>query len=229
MNDLSKFRMRTVSEAEYEKLLAASDVIEQDGHGIKVVRLPDGNFLKTFWVRRWFSSRWIYPEWLRFTLHAEALRRRGIPTVEVLQTLRIPHLKRTGVMYRPLPGCTLRQVAAGGMFDAALAERLGGFIARLHRKGVHFHSLHLGNVLLCPDGAFGLIDISNMKIFPWPLWANTRIRNFAHLVRDPGDATLFADAVGTALLKGYSEGTNSGRTRYLRGRIRDRYGALRND
>jgi hypothetical protein len=205
--------MRRISRSEYEKLLAQSEIIEQDGHGVKVIRLPDGNFLKTFWVRRWVSSRWIYPEWLRFILHAGALKRRGIPAVTVLESLRIPHLKRTAVIYCPLEGRTVRQAAADGEFDGLLAERLGRFVATLHRHGIHFHSLHLGNVLLCPDGTFGLIDISNMRIYPWPLWANTRMRNFIHLFRYPEDLQILTEAGIRCFMDGYLEGQSAPRIR----------------
>jgi hypothetical protein len=203
--------MRTLSNDQYDALLMQSGIIEKDRHGIKVVRLPDGNFLKTFWYRHRISSRRLYPEWLRFVLHAGALKRREIPTVTVLESVRIPHLQRTAVIYQPLPGRTLRQVAADGEFDAALAGRLGRFVAQLHRKGVHFHSLHLGNVLLCSDGTFGLIDISDMKIFPWPLWANTRMRNFIHLFRYPEDLSVLTGAGIQSFMDGYLKGQTSRR------------------
>jgi hypothetical protein len=64
----------------------------------------------------------------------------------------------------------------------------------------------LGNVLLCPDGRFGLIDISSMKIFPWPLWANTRMRNFVHLFRYPQDLQILTDAGLRNFMDGYSDG-----------------------
>jgi tRNA A-37 threonylcarbamoyl transferase component Bud32 len=205
--------MRTVLKSEYDALLDGAEIIEQDGHGVKVVRLSDGRFLKTFWHRRLLSSRRIYPEWLRFVLHAGALKRRGIPTVTVLESLRIPHLKRTALIYRPLEGRTLRQVAAVQGFSPGLARDLGQFMARLHRQGVHFHSLHLGNVLLCPDGIFGLIDVSNMRIFPWPLWANTRMRNFIHLFRYPEDLQILTNAGIRWFMEGYLAERSSRRTR----------------
>jgi serine/threonine protein kinase len=186
--------MRTLSNDQYDALLMQSDVIEKDRHGIKVVRLSDGNFLKTFWYRHRISSRRLYPEWLRFVLHAGALKRREIPTVTVLESVRIPHLQRTAVIYQPLPGRTLRQVAADGEFDASLAEKLGRFVAQLHRKGILFRSLHLGNILLGPDGNLGLIDLSDMIIRPWPLLPNTRMRNFIHLFRYEGDFKILVRA-----------------------------------
>jgi len=205
--------MRTVLKSEYDTLLNGGEILEQDGHGVKVVRLPDGRFLKTFWYRRLLSSRRIYPEWLRFVLHAGALKRRGIPTVTVLESLRVPHLKRTALIYRPLEGRTLRQVAAVRDFSPGLARDLGQFMARLHRRGIHFHSLHLGNVLLCSDGSFGLIDVSNMRIFPWPLWANTRMRNFIHLFRYPEDLQVLTDTGIWFFMDGYLSERSSRRTR----------------
>jgi hypothetical protein len=203
--------MRTLSNDQYDALLMQSDVIEKDRHGIKVVRLPDGSFLKTFWYRHRISSRRIYPEWLRFVLHAGALKRRGIPTVTILQIIRIPHLKRTGVIYRPLEGRTLRQVHASGDFDEKLAGRLGGFFAQLHRRGVVFRALHFGNVLLCPDGRFGLIDISDMKVFPCSLAVRTRMRNFVHLFRYPDDLRILTGAGIQSFIDGYLEGQASRR------------------
>lgn len=203
--------MRTLSKSGYDELLARSEIIEKDRHGIKVVRLSDGNYLKTFWYRHRISSRRLYPEWLRFVLHAGALKRRGIPTVTVIESVRIPHLCRTGVIYRPLAGQTLRQVAGAGGFSVVLAVQLGAFIAGLHRKGVHFHSLHMGNVLLCPDGTLGLIDIASMKIFPWPLGANTRMRNFIHLFRYPQDLQALTEAGIQSFMNGYLQEQSSSR------------------
>lgn len=171
----------------------------KDGHGVKVLKMPDGDFVKTFVCKHRVSSRRIYPEWLRFSKNAQALSRRGIPTVKVLSTIRIPHLKRTGVIYRPLPGKMFRAVE----LDADLARRLGAFIARLHQSGVHFRSLHLGNVLLCDNGELGLIDISDMKCFPWPLLTSTRMRNFTHLFRYAEDLASLKTAGLSAFQEGY--------------------------
>ena len=195
--------MRTILKPEYEEMLQGGDILEKDQHGVKVVRLEDGLFLKTFWFRHKISSRRIFPEPLRFLLHERALKKRQIPTITMIDRVQIPHLNRTGVLYDPLPGRTLRQVAAAGEFDAALAGRLGSFVATLHQKGIHFHSLHLGNVLLCPNEEFGLIDISDMKTFPWPLFVATRKRNFNHLFRYEQDLKTVRDAGFQEFINGY--------------------------
>jgi hypothetical protein len=206
--------MRTLSKSGYEELLARSEIVEKDRHGVKVVRLSGGNYLKTFWYRRLISSRRIYPEWLRFVLHAGALRRRNIPTVTVLETLRIPHLKRTAVIYAPLEGRTLRQAQKAGDFDSAFAGRLGRFIAALHRQGIDFHSLHMGNILQCPDQTYGLIDISNMRIVPWPLSSAARLRNFNHLFRYSNDLRILTEAGIQEFIAGYMEACSSPQLRH---------------
>ncbi len=198
--------MRTLSKIEYEELLRQSEIIEQDGYGVKVIRMPDGNFLKTFWLRRVFTSRRIFPEWLRFKQNAAGLHRRKIPTVTVLETLRIPHLNRTAVIYIPLEGQTIRQLAAAGGISGGLIFRLGKFIAELHRQGIYFRSLHFGNVLLCPDGNFGLIDISNMKTIPWALGFTARRRNFVNLFRYSQDLEVLHRTGIQNFIDGYLNG-----------------------
>ncbi len=185
-------------------LLAQAEILEKDGYGIKVIRLLGGNFLKTFWFRHKISSRKIYSESLRFLLHERALKRRSIPTVTILKRIRIPHLNRTGIIYRPLKGRTLRQVAAANEFNAALARQLGEFIAELHRKGILFRSLHFGNIVLCSNGTFGLIDISNMNVFPFPLRTYARRRNFDHFLRYKDDLNYLTNAGLQNFIDGYS-------------------------
>ena len=47
-----------LSAAELERLCTGAEVLEQDAHGLKVLRLPDGDMLKLFRVkRRWSSAR----------------------------------------------------------------------------------------------------------------------------------------------------------------------------
>ncbi|HPR83865.1 MAG TPA: hypothetical protein PLD51_08405, partial [Pontiellaceae bacterium] len=121
----------------------------------------------------------------------------------VRKRVQIPHLNRTGVIYQPLAGRTLRQVAKDGQFTAQLAGLLGAFIAGLHRQGVYFRALHLGNVVLCPDGTLGLIDISNLTAYPWRLGQRAGMRNLFHLFRYPNDSQVIAGAGTHHFMDGY--------------------------
>src|SRR5690554_3152138 len=73
-------------------------------------------------------------------------------------------------------------------YPADLRERFFKFVDHIQDLGVYFRSIHLGNVVLTPEGELGLIDISDMKIFRRPLSKWQRKRNEEHMVRDAEDA-----------------------------------------
>ena len=205
--------MQTLTATDYEKLREGGKVIEKDGFGDKVIRLRDGNFLKLFRRKRLFTSDLIRPYSVRFALNARELERRGIPTVEIRSVFKIPSIERTAVYYRPLAGETLRNWLEGrsGPEREQLARDFGRFIAWLHRSGVYFRSLHLGNVLIMPDGRLGLIDISDMRCRGFSLGSGSRLRNFRHLARYHNDMKLLGDSAAI-LAESYNDiaGTSQG-------------------
>ena len=205
--------MRTLTVTDYNRLREGGRVIEADGFGDKVIELKDGNFLKLFRRKRWFSSALIYPYSKRFAKNARELVQRGIPTVEMLDTYNIPEILRTAVHYRPLPGTTLRSWLAScdELERQQLARELGRFIAWLHRSGVYFRSLHFGNILKMPDGRLGLIDISDMSCRYFALGENSRLRNFRLMARYRDDMKLLGDSAAI-LAESYNDmaGTQKG-------------------
>jgi hypothetical protein len=126
---------------------------------------------------------------VRFVNNAEALRKAGWRTVEVVDLFRVPQLRRHAVLYRPLPGQPLDEVFPE--LKAAerdeLLRKVAEFIAELHRRGVLFRSLHFGNIILCPDGRLGLIDVADLRIKGRPLTLRERKRNWRHVLRRPCD------------------------------------------
>jgi len=196
--------MKMLSAQAFEKLKRVSEVVASDGTGVKVLRTGKDRYLKLFRVKRIFSSARIYPYWRRFIKHVTGLKRRGIPTVEVIGTVRVPSEGKTGVFYRALEGRTVREIAESGELDENLVSRLGGFFAELHSKGIYFRSIHLGNIVLAPDGRFGLIDVSDMRMYHlWPLRRNVRLRNFSHLFRYREDLSSLVAVGETAFVEGY--------------------------
>lgn len=167
----------------FNVLCENAEVLEQDQHGIKVLRLADGSMLKLFRVKRFLSSAQLLPYSRRFSRNALRLRKLGIPTVSIIACYKLPMPGWTGVHYHPLPGQTLRQIAAEKGLDEYVLERLGRFIATLHDRGIYFRSLHLGNIVYTPEGQLGLIDIADLAVHSKPLNKNKRIRNFRHLTR----------------------------------------------
>jgi hypothetical protein len=178
---------------DFEKMQTGAEVLERDPRGIKVLKLENGNILKVFRIRSRISSTYLYSYARRFCRNARRLQKLAIPTMEIKQLFHFSDSNNTAVLYEPLPGETLRKLAyAGELSDEACAE-LGQFIAKLHDDGVHFRSLHLGNIVLTPFRELGLIDISDMSIYPWRLLASTRIRNFRHLWRYPKDFQMLGE------------------------------------
>lgn len=93
--------------AQFETLKQGAELIEADGHGEKVLLLPDGHYLKLFRRKRLISSASWYPYAQRFADNARALQARGIPCPEVIEVFRVPEMERDVVHYRPLIGKAL--------------------------------------------------------------------------------------------------------------------------
>jgi hypothetical protein len=184
-------------------MLTGGDVLEQDERGYKVVRLQTGDILKIFRVRRKISGARVYSHARRFMRNAERLHKLGVNTVVCKRLYHFANSTDTAVLYSPLAGYTVKKLLDGHLLNQEMAMALGVFIARLHQLGIHFRSLHMGNILVMTNGQYGLIDISDMNIYPWPLFCNTRGRNFRHLYRYPDDIKRLGKLSWEGLLEGY--------------------------
>ena len=189
-----------------QQMCHEGEIIEQDPRGPKVIRLQDGNFLKIFRARRLFSGARMYSHARRFYRNALRLQALNIPTVTVKSLHHLSHSGHTAVVYRPLAGETLRQLMANDLARLyPLAAKLGTFLATLHDRGVHFHSLHSGNLLLMPNNEFGLIDVSDMTIYAWPLMCATRIRSFMRLGKYKEEMAVLDKDFWQSVMQGYQQ------------------------
>ena len=175
--------MRIVTAQERENWIARGKVLEQDGRGLKVVRLSDEQIIKVFRPRRrlWLSR--LMPQAKRFESNAIRLSKLDIPAPLVTECFWLDKsLAVSGCIYRPLPGHSLEQIYRNsrGEFDALLPA-FTSFIHTLHQRGIYFRSLHLGNVLKLPDGSFGLIDFLDIHFKRAPLAHRLVARNLEHL------------------------------------------------
>lgn len=177
--------MKRIPVSRYREILAAAMVLERDRYGEKVLVQSDGTLVKIFRRKRWLTTAIFFPYAQRFASNACMLAERGILTVEVLGLLSCPAMRRHLVIYRPLPGKTLRQaLAAEGSERCRFLGEFGSFVANLHRSGVYFRSLHFGNVIVPPaQGKLGLIDVADMGLYSDPLPLRLRVRNFRHMLR----------------------------------------------
>jgi len=183
---------------------AQATILERDAHGDKVLRLADGRILKLFRDKGLLSLRHWLPLSARFARNARALRNRQIPTVSVETLYRLPDSGHCAVLYQPLPGKILRDLGNNGQITMAMAGELGQFIARLHQAGVMFRSLHLGNIVVTDDGRLGLIDIADMRCWPWPLNRWQRQRNFGHFFRYTDNRWALRPELADAIVHSYA-------------------------
>lgn len=199
--------MKTWSHEAFVEFTGQATIIEQDGHGPKVMVLPDGTYLKLFRRKRLISSASWYPYAQRFVDNTGALLACAIPCPEVIECFRVREIARDVVHYRPLPGRTLRQlVAQGEQCPPNLRRQLGRFIATLHEAGIYFRSIHLGNIVQTPEGQLGLIDVADLKAGRRPLSSWHRRRNTKHLLRVAVDRTwILGDDGDAAFSAGYAE------------------------
>lgn len=182
--------MQILQHDDYISLREGGKVIEKDGHGDKVIILADGTFLKLFRRKRLISSAAIWPYAQRFADNAAKLKQLGIPCPEIISVYRIPSIERDAVHYHPLLGLTLRQLRDGeGDCPEDIRERFWEFVDKVQNLGIYFRSMHLGNVVLTPEGELGLIDISDMRIKKKKLSASLVKRNLDHIRVDPKDTT----------------------------------------
>jgi hypothetical protein len=174
-----------LSNAKLDELLIGATVLEQGRYGLKVLRLQSGDILKIFRVKNILSISRVYSYARGFCRNASRLEKIGIPTVNIKQLFHLEKSTKTAVLYAPVEGLTLRELLDSRTLTAEEAKNLGAFFATLHAHGVHFRSIHPGNIVLGLDNAYGLIDIADMRIYPWSLWCNTRCRSFKHFCRYP--------------------------------------------
>ncbi|MEE9331801.1 MAG: hypothetical protein V3U89_06160 [Methylophilaceae bacterium] len=172
-----------LTDGDFDSMCKGGKILEQDERGAKVIQLTDGNIIKVFRLRSLISGARIYSYARRFCRNAVRLKACDINTVTIKQLYHLENSSNTAVLYEPLAGNTLREVVKRNEVASSFIEALAIFLSKLHQSGVHFHSLHTGNVVLTPEGELGLIDISDLTIYPWPLFCNTRVRSFKRLCK----------------------------------------------
>ena len=200
--------LKKITKAELNYLTEGGTILETEGPLFKVMLLPNRRIVKLFRRKRLISSQIWLKHASRFEKNARELKRRGFITVEVESVFNVPEVGRQGVLYNLLEGDTLRDWLPRQDDDVCQAkfEKFGAFIADMHRKGILFRSLHLGNVLVLPDGEFGIIDIADMSFrTKGCLTLGQRIRNFHHMNRDNRDRRYLADEAGLKLIERYLE------------------------
>lgn len=215
-------RSRTLSRGQLNELLQTARIIEEDGHGVKVAELADGNYLKLFRRKRMISSALWSPPSRRFADNAKQLQSLGVTAPLIDCFVQIPAAKLVGIIYKPLPGDTLRNRWRSLSHEEREEEirQFGVFLGQLHQLGIYFRSLHLGNVLMQPNGRLALIDVADMTIAQHTLSHWKRRRNLTHMLRYREDSHWLTVQHLTALTSGYADQCGQPAAQKLEQRLR---------
>ncbi|TRX74049.1 lipopolysaccharide kinase InaA family protein [Pseudomonas mangiferae] len=175
--------MRIVTANELQDWLSQGELLEKDSLGPKVVKLASGELLKIFRARGNRLLNRLRPAACRFQAHAERLQALGIHTPRVIDCYWLDRPQAVSAcLYHPLVGQPLDTLFRHSRADFdQQVPALARYILELHRRGIYFRSLHLGNILLTPVGEFGLIDFLDIRFKGRPLGRPLVQRNFEHL------------------------------------------------
>ena len=182
-----KHKWTRMDQDTYDNLINGAEIICKDAHGYKVIKLQDGQIAKLFRLKRIISSAILFPYALRFVKGAEILQNLKIPTVQVTALCKVPSIKRDLVIYQPLEGEAITSVIKQSSDPQEIIGGFAKFLALLHEKGIYFRAVHFGNVIITPQGDFGLIDLSELYAYKSPLSLSKRVRNFKPIMRYKDD------------------------------------------
>ena len=94
--------MEKISHAQYQQLIKNAEIIEKDGFGLKVLDTKQGEMIKLFRRKRFFSTALLKPYAVRFVDNAEQLSTLDIPSITINRLLWCPSIKRHLVIYLSL-------------------------------------------------------------------------------------------------------------------------------
>ncbi|MFY0650262.1 MAG: hypothetical protein JXQ86_06435 [Methylophilaceae bacterium] len=145
--------------------------------------------IKIFNVRGIISSGFFNTYASRIIKNSLKLKIYDIPSIEITNELIFQYNKRlSGVSYKFIPGTTYRDLSHKITMD--MITDLANFISNIHKKGIYFRAMHLGNILLHNKKLF-LIDIAKIQFYPWPLFVFTRARAFRRMIKYQDDIKNF--------------------------------------
>ncbi len=211
-----------INDQEFRQLIADHQLLEKDHHGEKVLQSNQQQIIKIFRLKRLFSSAYFFPYAYRFVKNAQKLTRLGFETVRIDRIGFCRSAHRHVVWYGKIEGQTLKEVLQQTEHPESYLNSFIVFLVKLHHQGVLFRSLHFGNILVKDNGDFALIDIADLKVLPFRLTLNQRIRNWQHLYKYAFEKSCFDSVEGVDYLNQYADlcGLSAIQTRKLKAKLR---------
>src|SRR6056300_108600 len=172
------------NDAEFNKYIEKADDL-----GYRKTFHKKNAIIKIFIVRGLISSGFFNTYASRIIKNSLKLKKYDIPSIEITNELVFQYNRRlSGVSYEYIPGTTYRDLSHKITMD--MITDLANYISNIHKKGIYFRAMHLGNILLHNKKLF-LIDIAKIHFYPWPLFVFTRARAFRRMIKYQDDIINF--------------------------------------
>ena len=172
------------NDAEFNKFVEKADDL---GH--RKTFHKKNEIIKIFNVRGYISSGFFNTYTSRIIKNSIKLKEHEISSIEITNELAFQYNNRlSGVTYKYIPGKTYRDL--GNKITKEMITDLAKYISIIHKKGIYFRAMHLGNILLHNKKLF-LIDIAKIHFYPWPLFIFTRARAFRRMIKYQDDIKHF--------------------------------------
>ena len=172
------------NEAEFNKFVEKADDL---GH--RKTFHKKNEIIKIFNVRGYISSGFFNTYASRIIRNSIKLKEHEISSIEITNELAFQYNNRlSGVSYKYIPGKTYRDL--GNKITKEMITDLAKYISIIHKKGIYFRAMHLGNILLYNKKLF-LIDIAKIHFYPWSLFIFTRARAFRRMIKYQDDIKHF--------------------------------------
>lgn len=193
--------MEKLTTQQAQQIIASYELLMGTEQHPNLLENDTGEIVKLFYAKKRLSTSFFFPKAKVFADNGVLLKKLQVIAPLTKRVAYYAPRKMYLAVYDRIPGKDLR------MWDAdknrAALEGLGKYLAELHRKGVMFRGIHLGNVLMDDAGQYALVDISGLSVKSKPLSLWQRKRNLINLLGVEDDQTILVAYGLSRFVAGY--------------------------
>jgi len=207
-----------------QEIIADNELLMGTEQYPNLLQTDAGEIIKFFYQKNRLSTSTIFPKAKVFADNGVLLRKLQVIAPLTKRVAYCSPRKMYLVVYDRIPGKDLR------MWDAeengVALQGLEKYLAELHRKGVMFRGIHLGNVLMDDTGEYALVDISGLSFQSKPLSLWRRKRNLINLLGVEDDQKILLSYGLSRFVAGYcaAAGLDKSDIAYLNKKLSRRLG-----
>jgi len=180
--------MQKLDRTQLENFIDTSRVLHGTTERPGLMLTPGDEIVKFFYRRKKISTAALLPQAQRFATNSRKLLERDVPGPVVKCVMYCDEIPVHMVVYNRIKGKDVRELCqTDGVANLA---QLPEYFAHLHKTGIYFRAVHLGNILI-NHGAISLVDISDLTTQGSSLGVFQRARNLAHLFNAGHDKAYF--------------------------------------